>query len=82
MTRADIRTNGPTATNVFYVTDAWGHVPDQKILDAVVQRIGGESLTVKEEEPRHHRYCSGGATGGHGLLSFGSIVWKNFKIWA
>jgi UTP:GlnB (protein PII) uridylyltransferase len=80
VTRADVNTKGQTAMNVFYVTDAWGHMPEQKILDAVVQRIGGESLKVKEE-PRQ-RYCSGSAAseGGTGLLSIGSIVWK--KIWA
>ncbi|KAJ4780298.1 ACT domain-containing family protein [Rhynchospora pubera] len=83
VTRADISTKGPKAVNVFYVTDAWGHMPDQKILDAVVQRIGEEDLKVKEEP--WHRYCSGsaareGGTGGTGLLSIGSIVWK--KIWA
>lgn len=81
VTRADVSTEGQTATNVFYVTDAWGHMPDQKILDAVVQRIGSENLKVKEEPL--HRFCSGSAgTGGTGLLSIGSIVWKNFKIWA
>lgn len=46
VTRAEVSTKGQMAMNVFYVTDAAGHPADSKMIDAVIEKIGVESLKV------------------------------------
>ena len=85
VTRAEVSANGDTATNVFYVTDAAGQLPDAGTIDSVRQRIGTNRLEVKDERIR--RSCSsnelqeGGvripSKAGARLFHLGSFVLRN-----
>ncbi|XP_010905893.1 ACT domain-containing protein ACR8 [Elaeis guineensis] len=78
VTRAEVSTKGQMATNVFYVTDAAGHPADPKMIDAVIQKIGVESLKVNERvcgtRPAGHEAAAGG---GAALFYLGSFVKRN-----
>lgn len=85
VTRAEMSTKGEAALNVFYVTDAGGHMPGRKIIEAVMERIGDDSLKACEDQPlRTGQTKSGsdrnepGAAGG-GLLRLGSLVMRNLS---
>ncbi|VFR01938.1 unnamed protein product [Cuscuta campestris] len=83
VTRAEISTEGDTASNVFYVTDASGNTAGPQVIEAVREKIGKGVLRVKElpmpcgekeaaeEEERYEGF------GGTMLLSIGSIVRRN-----
>ncbi|KAK9698676.1 hypothetical protein RND81_08G122700 [Saponaria officinalis] len=79
--RAEISTSGDMALNIFYVTDAEGYTPDSTTIDAVREKIGCDTLKVKElpliyhQEPERNE--SGFGVGGAMLLSLGSLVRKN-----
>lgn len=85
VTMAEVSAKGRTGTNVFYVTDAMGQLPDDGTIDAVRQRTGVKCVQVKEEKIRGNwakdRSEEGDgevpSTGGSGLFSFGSLVLKN-----
>lgn len=88
VTRAEVSTNGETATNVFYVTDAMGDIPEASTIDAVRLRIGMKCLQVQVKEEKLRRNCSkdrweGGdgvipssGRAGAGLFSLGDLVLK------
>ncbi|XP_073009913.1 ACT domain-containing protein ACR8-like [Typha latifolia] len=80
VTRAEVTTKGEMAMNEFYVTDSAGNPADAMTIEAVINRIGVESLKVNEERLRRH--CSAGddaSGGGAGLFNFGSLVWRNLS---
>ncbi|KAI4302771.1 hypothetical protein MLD38_038480 [Melastoma candidum] len=81
VTRAEISTKMDTALNIFHVTDAHGNPADPKVIEAVRQRIGLDSLLVKELPSICHRKADEGeesvGTAGAVLLSLGSIVRRN-----
>ncbi|CAA6656275.1 unnamed protein product [Spirodela intermedia] len=85
VTRAEASTKGGMACNVFYVTDSSGLPADPKLIEAVQQRIGLESLKVQEMPPAtaEHRkpsWSSGPreeSSGAAGLFYLGSLVKRN-----
>lgn len=73
-------TKGETAMNVFYVTDAGGHLPGQKTIEAVMERIGDDSLKACEDRPwRTGQRTSEPPAAGGGLLRLGSLVMRNLS---
>lgn len=80
--RAEISTTDEsTASNIFYVTDAEGYMPDSKTIEGVRERIGASDLKVKELPMIYHqngeRNEAGAGVGGAMLVSLGSLVRKN-----
>uniref|UniRef100_A0A6I9S2A2 ACT domain-containing protein ACR n=1 Tax=Elaeis guineensis var. tenera TaxID=51953 RepID=A0A6I9S2A2_ELAGV len=51
MMRIEVSTKGQMVMNVFYVTDAVGHLADPKMIDVVIEKIGVESLKVNDDRP-------------------------------
>ncbi|KAI0489190.1 hypothetical protein KFK09_029032 [Dendrobium nobile] len=85
VTRAEMSTKGETAVNVFYVTDAGGHLPGRKTIEAVIERFGDDSLKACEDRPlRTGKMKSGSdrdepSSGSGGLLRLGSLVMRNLS---
>ncbi|WOG81669.1 hypothetical protein DCAR_0100820 [Daucus carota subsp. sativus] len=82
VTRAEIATAFDTAQNVYYVTDAIGNPVDQKIIEAVRQKIGIDKLKVKELPSTYHEKeerddeATAGVAGAV-LVSLGSLLKRN-----
>lgn len=82
VTRAEIATTFETAHNVYFVTDAIGNPVDQKIIEAVRQKIGIDKLKVKElptiynEKKRRDDEATAGVAGAV-LVSIGSLLKRN-----
>lgn len=81
ITRAEVSTTMGTTYNVFYVTDALGNLPDQKIIDAVRESIGLSDLQVKEVPLVYHqdddKEEEAVGVAGAVLLSLGSLFRRN-----
>ncbi|KAL8150475.1 hypothetical protein V2J09_020283 [Rumex salicifolius] len=81
VTRAEISTISDSATNIFYVTDSEGFLPDNKAIESIREKIGLTSLKVKELPSIHHKKPEDSeetsGIGGTMLLSLGSIVRRN-----
>lgn len=85
-------TKGEEAVNVFYVTDAGGHLPGRKTIEAVMERIGDDSLKACEDRPWRTGQRTAGSVpdepsaAGGGLLRLGSVVLRNLSnlglIWS
>ncbi|KAL8101247.1 ACT domain-containing protein ACR8-like [Apium graveolens] len=82
VTRAEIATKFETAHNVYFVTDAIGNPVDQKIIEAVRQKIGIDKLKVKElpsiynDNERRDDEATAGVAGAV-LVSIGSLFKRN-----
>ncbi|XP_020577616.1 ACT domain-containing protein ACR8-like [Phalaenopsis equestris] len=85
VTMAEMSTKGETAVNVFYVTDAGGHLPGRKTIEAVMERIGDDSLKACEVRPMRAGQSHSGrdqnesSAAGGGLLRLGSLVIRNLS---
>ncbi|KAK1384862.1 ACT domain-containing protein ACR8-like [Heracleum sosnowskyi] len=84
VTRAEIATTFETAHDVYFVTDAVGNPVDQKIIEAVRQKIGIDKLKVKElpsiynaKERRDDEATAGAGVAGEVLVSLGSLLKRN-----
>lgn len=70
-----------TTYNVFYVTDALGNLPDQKMIEAVRSSVGLSELQVKEVPLVYHqeddRDEDAVGVAGAVLLSLGSLFRRN-----
>ena len=63
--------------NVFYITDTAGHPTDPKMIDAVIEKIGIESLKGNDDRPQRiygtrpagHEAAAGG---GAALSTYGA----------
>lgn len=73
VTRAEIATTFETAHDVYFVTDAIGNPVDQKVIEAVRQKIGIDKLKVKEKRDDE---TTEGVTGAV-LVSLGSLLKRN-----
>lgn len=79
ITRAEISTAQEMVLNEFYVTDAAGYPVDSKTIKDVQQKIGMNSLKVKESPRIWHQKVPRDESPMMvwGLLSIGSLVRKN-----
>ncbi|XP_064952166.1 ACT domain-containing protein ACR8-like [Musa acuminata AAA Group] len=86
VTRAEITTEAGEARNEFRVTGTDGQLPDRRVINAVIERIGKDHLKLKEERapPSHQKATApreeaaehgGGAVVG--LLGLGNLVMRN-----
>ncbi|CAN8305454.1 unnamed protein product [Cochlearia groenlandica] len=81
VTRTEISTSGDMATNIFYVTNANGEEADPRLIESVREKIGLESLRVKEMPLVNHKKRDGEEEklrqSKAVLVSLGSLVWRN-----
>ncbi|KAJ6804495.1 ACT domain-containing protein ACR8-like [Iris pallida] len=79
ITRAEIRTKEQMAMDTFYVTDAAGNPANPKTIDAVVDRVGRDSLKVVQDRPSRPiaKDRSAAEEMGAGLFYLGSLVKRN-----
>ncbi|KAL8255157.1 hypothetical protein R6Q59_033378 [Mikania micrantha] len=67
VTRAEVKTRGPTAVNAFYVIDSSGHQVKSETIEAVRNAIGETILEVKEDETLTKSKSLARQTGGFSL---------------
>ncbi|KAG9140205.1 hypothetical protein Leryth_025877 [Lithospermum erythrorhizon] len=83
VTRAEISTTRDTSLDVFYVTDTSGNPADPKIIEEVREKIGTDSLKVKELPMIYHQKEEIDephlGIGGNMLVSLGSLVKRNLS---
>lgn len=85
VTRAEISTTMDVALNIFYVTDAVGNEADPNIIESVREKIGSNSLKVKELPKIYHEKAETENTTstsslvgvGGTLVLLGSMVRRN-----